>query len=81
MRRHNLGTRLLPRTRRDASAGLLLLGLVLGGCAGHPKGVMAPVLVTGATGGSSVDMLVVTSRVPSDDPATLFTGERSPVPI
>jgi esterase/lipase superfamily enzyme len=80
MRRHNLGTRLLPRTRRDASVGLLLLGLVLGGCAGHPKGVMAPVLVTGATGGSSVDMLVVTSRVPSDDPATLFTGERSPRP-
>lgn len=41
---------------------------------------MAPVLTTGATGTSKVDMLVVTSRVPSDDPATLFTGERSPKP-
>ncbi len=41
---------------------------------------MAPVLLTGATGGPKVDMLVVTSRVPSDDPATLFTGERSPRP-
>jgi esterase/lipase superfamily enzyme len=59
---------------------LLLFALVLGGCAGHARGVMAPVLTTGATGGSKVDMLVVTSRVPSDDPATLFTGERSPRP-
>ncbi|MDA4634647.1 hypothetical protein NZA98_26725, partial [Escherichia coli] len=41
---------------------------------------MSPVAVSNKTGGSTVDMLVVTSRVPSDDPATLFTGERSPHP-
>ena len=70
------------RPLRRGSAALLglVLVLVLAGCAGHAKGVMAPVAVTGATGGSTVDMLVVTSRVPSNDPATLFTGERSPTP-
>ena len=74
----------LPRPSRSRLAALpvlgLLLTLALAGCAGHAKGVMAPVAVTGATGGSTVDMLVVTSRVPSHDPATLFTGERSPTP-
>ena len=59
---------------------LLACVVALGGCAGHPKGVMSPVAVSNKTGGSKVDMLVVTSRVPSDDPATLFTGERSPHP-
>ncbi|MRG57221.1 alpha/beta fold hydrolase [Phyllobacterium sp. SYP-B3895] len=71
---------LLFRSVRTFSPAIIVLGLALAGCAGHPKGVMAPVMTTGATGGSSVDMLVVTSRVPSDDPATLFTGERSPKP-
>lgn len=80
MRRHHSGPKLQQLLPRYCSASLLVFGLVLGGCAGHPKGVMAPVLATSATGGSSVDMLVVTSRVPSDDPATLFTGERSPRP-
>ena len=74
----------LPRPSRSRLAALpvlgLLLTLALAGCAGHAKGVMAPVAMTGATGGSTVDMLVVTSRVPSHDPATLFTGERSPTP-
>jgi len=81
MRRHNSGTNLSQRLPRYCSTTLFIFGLALAGCAGHPKGVMAPVLVTGATGGSSVEMLVVTSRVPSDDPATLFTGERSPRPF
>ncbi len=66
--------------RSHLHAALLVVALALAGCAGHAKGVMAPVMLTSATGGSTVDMLVVTSRVPSDDPATLFTGERSPRP-
>ncbi len=75
MKRHTV---ILERSRLHAA--LLVLALALAGCAGHAKGVMAPVMLTSATGGSTVDMLVVTSRVPSDDPATLFTGERSPHP-
>jgi esterase/lipase superfamily enzyme len=59
---------------------LLAALLVLPGC-GHPSGVMTPVALTGATPKTSqVDMLVATTRVPSGDPATLFTGERSPKP-
>src|SRR6478752_8810055 len=80
MVRYELIARLPSGLSRSSCTTLLLCGMVLGACAGHPKGVMAPVMTTGATGGSSVDMLVVTSRVPSDDPATLFTGERSPKP-
>ncbi|MDR6634845.1 esterase/lipase superfamily enzyme [Phyllobacterium sp. 1468] len=73
-----------PQAPRRRVAALPVLGfiltLALAGCAGHARGVMTPVAITGATGGSTVDMLVVTSRVPSHDPATLFTGERSPTP-
>lgn len=64
----------------SARITVLLCLTVIAGCAGHAKGVMAPVQLTAPTGGAKVDMLVVTSRVPSDDPATLFTGERSPTP-
>ncbi|MCY1228538.1 hypothetical protein D9M68_284170 [compost metagenome] len=50
---------------------------LLAGCGGHAKGVMAPVAVTAPTPGTStVDMLVATTRQPSGDPATLFSGER-----
>ncbi|MEK1868295.1 MAG: alpha/beta hydrolase, partial [Ensifer adhaerens] len=50
---------------------------LLAGCGGHAKGVMAPVaLTTPVPGASTVDMLVATTREPSGDPATLFSGER-----
>lgn len=55
----------------------MLAVLALAGCGGHPKGVMTPVAVT-APATSQVDMLVATTREPSGDPATLFSGERSP---
>ncbi|WJH41592.1 alpha/beta hydrolase [Aliirhizobium terrae] len=52
--------------------------LTLVGC-GHPTGVMTPVAVTAATPKTArVEMLVATTREPSRDRATLFTGERSP---
>ena len=58
----------------------LLVVALLAGC-GHPSGVMAPVALTAATPNTSkVSMLVATTREPSGDPATLFTGERSPKP-
>lgn len=58
----------------------LLLLFVLSGC-GHPSGVMAPISPSASNVATSkVDMLVATTREPSGDPATLFNGERSPVP-
>ncbi|MEF0942956.1 alpha/beta hydrolase [Rhizobium sp. BR 362] len=59
---------------------LLSLLLILSGC-GHPSGVMTPVkLSASAPRTAKVDMLVATTRQPSGNPATLFTGERSPKP-
>jgi esterase/lipase superfamily enzyme len=55
-----------------------LIGLAA--CASHPVGVMTPVVRSEAQGQSIVDMLVVTSRQSSGDPASLFSGERSPEP-
>ena len=53
----------------------------LSACGGHVHGVMAPVHLSSQPAGSSVvDMLVATSRQPSDNPATLFSGERSAHP-
>jgi len=58
----------------------LLLLLLLSGC-GHPSGVMTPVSPSASNVATSkVDMLVATTREASGDPATLFNGERSPVP-
>lgn len=65
----------LPRS--GLAAVLLGLGL-LSGCGGHPKGVMTPIAFTNSRATSEVDMLVATTRRPSGDPATLFSGERSP---
>ncbi|MCF3640379.1 alpha/beta hydrolase [Rhizobium sp. TRM95111] len=58
-----------------------MITLAVSACGGRPKGVMAPVAYAEAdTAGSVVEMLVATSRAPSGDPATLFSGERSAVP-
>ncbi|AHK43287.1 putative lipoprotein [Ensifer adhaerens OV14] len=55
----------------------VVLSLGLAGCGGKPKGVMTPVALTAQTPKTSqVDMLVATTRQPSGDPATLFSGER-----
>lgn len=48
--------------------------LSLAGCA-RTEGVLLPVAI-GAEGGSKVDMLVATTRAPSESPAILFSGER-----
>jgi esterase/lipase superfamily enzyme len=58
----------------------LLCAMMLTACASRPEGVLAPVAVDKlAPPASTVTMLVATSRKPSGDPATLFTGERSPL--
>jgi esterase/lipase superfamily enzyme len=58
---------------------LLAIALTLASCAGHPKGVMAPIAVSAQSPtASKVDMLVATSRLATDNPATMFGGERGP---
>ncbi|WP_338283164.1 alpha/beta hydrolase [Sinorhizobium sp. KGO-5] len=70
------------RLRVAKAGGAALSGFValalLAGCGGHPKGVMTPVALAQPSTTSQVDMLVATTREPSGDPATLFSGERSP---
>ncbi|PBC22902.1 MULTISPECIES: alpha/beta hydrolase [unclassified Mesorhizobium] len=64
---------------RQSVWGISALFLTLTACGAGPEGVLAPIpanLVSSAA--SDVTMLVATSRKPSGDPATLFTGERSP---
>ncbi len=57
---------------------ILSLVATLSACGGHAKGVMMPLNIAAEPKGNAVvDMLVATSRQPSGDPATLFSGERS----
>ena len=56
-------------------AVLLAAVLLLAGCGDRPEGVLAPTTLS-ATGTSTVDMLVVTTRAPTGDPGTPFGGER-----
>lgn len=59
---------------------VLSLSVALAACGGK-KGYMAPITETAAVpGASTVDMLVATTRTPSGDPNTLFSGERSAHP-
>ncbi|OHV81406.1 esterase [Ensifer sp. LCM 4579] len=55
----------------------ICLALILGiaGCGGRPVGVLVP--SGSADGASKVDLLVATTRKPSEDPGVLFTGERA----
>lgn len=60
-------------------AVVILVCLPLAGCAGRIEGVLTPVAASqSSAAASTVTMLVATSRKPSGDPATLFSGERSP---
>ena len=62
------------------AAVVLVLVASLSACAGRPEGVLTPVAAnTLSPQASTVTMLVATSRKPSGDPATLFSGERSPL--
>lgn len=56
-------------------SALILLSLLVSGCAGRLEGVLQPTSVR-AEGAQIVDMLVATTRRPSGNPATLFSGER-----
>jgi esterase/lipase superfamily enzyme len=54
--------------------GLALAGL-LAGCASRPDGVLLPVADT-SPGASRVDMLVATTRLDTNVPGVMFSGER-----
>ncbi|MBD9373532.1 alpha/beta hydrolase [Rhizobium sp. ARZ01] len=61
-------------------AVVLSLSVALAACGGK-KGYMAPIALTSPVAGTStVDMLIATTRLPSGDPNTLFSGERSARP-
>lgn len=64
-----------------AAGSVVLIGLavLLSGCAGRPEGILVPIAAQQEPpGATTVSMLVATSRKPSGDPGTLFSGERSP---
>jgi esterase/lipase superfamily enzyme len=66
-----------PTVRTFRSIGCLVLPLILlavAGC-GHAVGVLVPVADT-VPGTSKVDMLVVTTRKPSENPGLLYSGRR-----
>src|SRR5690606_10745111 len=54
----------------------LVLAASLSGCAGRPQGVLIPTAAAAQTPGTQVDMLVATTRLPSEKPGILFSGER-----
>ena len=66
-----------PRVPQQTLRLVAIIPLCMGvmGCAGLPKGVLAPVPAT-IPGASQVNLLVATTRAPASDPAVLFSGER-----
>ncbi len=58
---------------------MISLVVILSGCAGRAEGVLIPTSVN-VTGASAVDIMVATTRQPSDKPGFLFSGERGKEP-
>lgn len=54
---------------------LLAVLIVVSGCASRIDGVLIPISES-VPGASKVDLLVATTRKPSDNPALLYSGER-----
>lgn len=63
------------RTPVNSLLVVLLASALLGGCSEKPRNVLVPV-ASSAPGASRVDLLVATTRRPSDEPGQMFTGER-----
>ncbi|MEN5297120.1 alpha/beta hydrolase [Brucella sp. TWI559] len=60
--------------RRITPAFLAVL-IIIAGCASRPDGILIPVGQS-VPGASKVNLMVATTRAPSGDPGTLFSGER-----
>lgn len=65
----------IPGMPRVLASLLLAAALSLSGCAGRPEGVLVP-NGTAPAGTSTVDLLVATTRAPTEEPGVLFSGER-----
>ncbi|HBF31127.1 alpha/beta hydrolase [Rhizobium sp.] len=67
-----------PRTIHPALkiTVFLMIALTISGCAGRVEGVMKPVGAINAPKATAVNLLVATTRAPSNNPAILFSGER-----
>ncbi len=75
------GNRGLSLNRTFASAAAAFLALALVGCAGRPSGNLVVVSAPAPGGASTVDMMVVTTRLRvAEPPGVMFGGERSLVP-
>lgn len=59
--------------------GVLMACALLSACAGRPEGVLIPTNQS-APGASTVDVMVATTRAPSQSPGVLFSGERGERP-
>ncbi|MBA8842254.1 esterase/lipase superfamily enzyme [Ochrobactrum sp. RC6B] len=55
---------------------MLVLVSLLTGCASRPEGVLVPIGDTASPGTTKVNLVVATTRRPSDNPGILFSGER-----
>jgi len=60
---------------RRMTPALLVVLILISGCASRPDGVLIPVGQS-VPGASKVDLLVATTRAPSANPGLLFSGER-----
>ncbi len=59
-----------------SAPALLVLVSLLTGCASRPEGVLVPIGETASPGTTKVNLVVATTRRPSDNPGILFSGER-----
>ena len=59
-----------------SAPALLVLVSLLTGCASRPEGVLVPIGDTASPGTTKVNLVVATTRRPSDNPGILFSGER-----
>ncbi|OIS93354.1 alpha/beta hydrolase [Brucella cytisi] len=66
----------LRRVFSRTAPALLVFLSVLAGCASRPEGVLIPVGDAVSPGTTKVDLVVATTRRPSDNPGILFSGER-----
>ncbi|WP_433761605.1 alpha/beta hydrolase [Brucella anthropi] len=66
----------LRRVFSRTAPALLVLLSVLAGCASRPEGVLIPVGDVASPGTTKVNLVVATTRRPSDNPGILFSGER-----
>ncbi len=64
------------RALQSRGAVTVLLVLALAGCAGRAPPLLVPI-ASAPAGGSSVELLAITTRAPSDIPGEIYAGERS----